>query len=171
MSLNVDWNLGDVELKSITAYRKLDSQFARDIDESPLRIGEVWDDLQQDQFTQEFQLSGSSFSDSLEWLLGLYYFKENAFNLNLLNFLPATFQSGGDVESESWAMFGQATYSVTDKLDVTLGLRYTEEDKIFSPDQFISAVYVPAAIFPFPVGTPCCRIKTPPTASVSGRQW
>lgn len=154
VNLGVDWYLGDVQLKSVTAYRKLDSQFARDIDESALRIGEVWDDLQQDQFTQELQLSGNAFSYQLEWLLGLYYFKEESSNLNILNFLPATFQSGGDVDSESWAIFGQTTWSMTNKLDLTLGLRYTEEDKVFSPDQLITAVYLPPAIFPFPAGTP-----------------
>ncbi|PCI53950.1 MAG: TonB-dependent receptor [Alphaproteobacteria bacterium] len=152
-SLEIKLDLDNISFKSVTAYRNLDSQFARDIDESAIQIGHVWDDLQQDQFTQEFQINGTSLSDKMDWLFGLYYFKENSTNLNILSFLPATFQSGGHVESKSWAIFGQSTYSVTDELQLTLGLRYTEDDKSFLPDQFISAVHVPAFIFPFPVGT------------------
>lgn len=32
---------------------------------------------------------------------------------------------------ESWAIFGDVTYSILDNLDLTLGLRYTEDDKEF----------------------------------------
>lgn len=32
-------------------------------------------------------------------------------------------------ETESWAVYGQGTYSLTDDLDLTAGLRYTEDDR------------------------------------------
>jgi hypothetical protein len=31
--------------------------------------------------------------------------------------------------TESWAAYGQATYAVTDQFDLTLGIRYTEDEK------------------------------------------
>lgn len=34
-----------------------------------------------------------------------------------------------DVENESWAAFGQATYNATDRLDLTLGVRYTDDQR------------------------------------------
>ena len=34
-----------------------------------------------------------------------------------------------DQETDTWAIFGQGTYLLTDTLSITLGLRYTEEDK------------------------------------------
>jgi iron complex outermembrane receptor protein len=34
-----------------------------------------------------------------------------------------------DIDNDSWAAFGQATWNTTDKLDLTLGLRYTEDNK------------------------------------------
>lgn len=37
-----------------------------------------------------------------------------------------------DQENESWAIFFQGSYDLTDELHVTLGLRYTEEEKIAS---------------------------------------
>ena len=153
-TLTVDWDIGDLKLKSITAYRDLDSSFARDADDSPLLIGHLYDELEQTQFTQEFQLLGDLLDNRLQWILGAYYLSEDADNLNLLEFTPANFKSGGEVESEAWAVFGQATYAVTDKLSVTLGIRYTEDEKTFTPDQVIEQVNVPAFIFPFPAGTP-----------------
>jgi iron complex outermembrane receptor protein len=152
-SLILDLKLGNVAAKSITAYRDLNSKFARDIDESPERIGHVWDSLKQHQFSQEFQLVGNSFDNRLNWVAGLYYLKEKADNLNLLEFTIADFNSGGKVDSQSWAGFGQATYAITNALKLTAGLRYTEDKKSFSPDQYITQVNVPSFIFPFPVGT------------------
>lgn len=37
-----------------------------------------------------------------------------------------------DGEYESWAVFGETTWSILDNLDLTLGIRYTEDDKEFS---------------------------------------
>lgn len=152
-SLSLDWKLDNIALKSITAYRHLNSTFARDIDESPRALGHVWDSLRQHQFSQEFQVIGNSFDNRLNWIGGLYYFKEKSDNVNLLQFTVADFKSGGRVNSQSWAGFGQATYAFTDALKLTAGVRYTEDKKSFLPDQLITQVNVPSFIFPFPVGT------------------
>lgn len=34
-----------------------------------------------------------------------------------------------DTDNDSWAAFGQASFAATDRLDLTLGLRYTEDNK------------------------------------------
>lgn len=154
VNLTADWKLDSIAIKSITAYRKLDSTFARDIDESPLLIGHVWDSLDQTQFSQELQVLGDSFGGRLTWIGGLYYFEEHADNVNKLQFTVANFLSGGKVDSTSWAAFGQATYAITEQFKLTAGMRYTEDDKTFLPDSVITAVNVPPYIFPFPVGTP-----------------
>ena len=71
-SLTIDWSFADLDFKSITAYRDLDSDFARDGDHSPHTIVHFADTLEQDQFTQELQLQGVSFEDQLTWLVGAY---------------------------------------------------------------------------------------------------
>lgn len=167
-SLAIDWTLADLTIKSITAYRDIDSQFARDVDESPVQIGHVWDDLQQHQFSQELQVLGSAFANRLDWILGGYYLEEKADNANELEFLVADFLSGGRTDNEAWAVFGQATWSIFDALKLTLGIRYTDEQKKFTPDQRITAVNVPAFIFPFPVGTPLLPSDTVP---ISVSEW
>lgn len=137
-SLNLEWQaLDTVRVRSITAYRNLFTEFARDGDASPLTVAQFFDDLEQEQFSQELQVLGESFGNRLEWILGFYYFKEDGNSTNILNFVPSIFQSGGDFSSESIAGFAQATYAVTDRLDITGGIRYTRDEKSFLPRQEI----------------------------------
>jgi iron complex outermembrane receptor protein len=141
-NLNITWDINDeLTLKSITAYRELDSEFARDGDHSPHRISQFYDELNQDQFTQEVQLLGSSLDDRLNWIVGLYYFEEDGNNRNELDFTVSRFRSGGAFDNRSMAAFAQATFDVTDRLQVTGGLRYTDEKKKFTPDQIIHENY------------------------------
>jgi iron complex outermembrane receptor protein len=128
-------------LKSITAWRDLESEFARDGDHSPYRISQFYDDLRQQQFTQELQLLGESFSDRLKWIVGLYYFTEDGDNRNELDFTVSRFRSGGAFDNESMAAFAQGTFDFTDRLHLTAGLRYTDETKKFTPDQVIHENY------------------------------
>ncbi len=141
-NLSVSWNITDaLALKSITAYRDLDSQFARDGDHSPYRISQFYDDLDQHQFSQEFQLLGTSFADRLHWIVGLYYFKEDGDNDNELDFTVSRFRSGGEFDNRSAAIFSQGTFDATTRFHITAGLRYTDEKKKFTPDQIIHENY------------------------------
>ncbi|MGI9296128.1 MAG: TonB-dependent receptor [Pseudomonadales bacterium] len=138
-NINVDWAINDVlTLKSITAVRNLDSEFARDGDHSPFTISQYFDSLDQDQFTQEFQLLGDSLGGRLQWILGAYYFQEDGDNVNLLDFVVNSFQSGGLYDNEATAFYAQASWDITDKFSATLGWRYTDETKKFTPVQVIN---------------------------------
>jgi iron complex outermembrane receptor protein len=150
-SLTLDWNAGPVELVSISAYRKLDSVISRDFDSSPLLIAQFDDDFQQWQFSQELQLKGTSFDDRLKWIAGGYYFKEKVDNANLVAFTPVSVLSGGLINNKSTAFFAQGTYNITDRLDITLGERYTKDEKSFRAGdyQVITETRTPA----FTVGT------------------
>ena len=111
LSVNVDWDISDsLTFKSITAFRDLDSEFARDADASPITIVHFFDDFQSEQFSQEFQLLGSS--DRLDWIAGLYYFDEDGFNQNILDFAIANFDSQND--------FGCLLYTSPSPRDATL---------------------------------------------------
>ncbi len=136
-ALTLDYDINDnIDFKSITAYRKLEAEFGRDGDNSPITMDHTSNLYKHNQFTQELQLTGVSFDSKLKWLAGLYYFEEsgrdNVFvplggipflNLDELNI----------VNNVSYAAFGQATYSFTDGLSMTAGLRYTKENKDYRP--------------------------------------
>ena len=137
-SFDISWDVTDnLELRSITAYRSLESQFSRDGDHSPFTISQFFDDLDHEQVTQELQLLGSNFDQRLNWILGFYYFKEDGKNENLLDFNISSFRSGGFFDNSSIAVFAQGTYDITDRLHLTAGLRWTEDEKSFLPDQEI----------------------------------
>ena len=60
LSADISYEINDnLTLRSITAWRDLDSEFARDGDHSPHRISQFQDTLEQTQFTQELQLLGT----------------------------------------------------------------------------------------------------------------
>ncbi len=137
-NLTIDWTLNDrLSLRSITAYRDLDSEFGRDGDHSPFTISQFVDTLEQDQFTQELQLLGNAAGGRLNWILGAYYFQESGDNVNLLDFTVSRFRSGGQFDDETMALFMQGTWDFADGLSLTAGLRYTDETKKFLPDQII----------------------------------
>jgi len=126
-----------LELKSISAYRRLESEFGRDFDQSPLLVAHLLDELDQEQFTQEVQAIADFFDGRLKTVFGAYYFLEDGKNPNTLDFVPVRFLSGGRFESENWALYGQATYDILPNLHLTFGGRFTDETKRFDPDQVI----------------------------------
>ena len=139
-SMTVDWGLGgDLSLKSITAWREYETGFGSDLDFTPYDLGAGNNYTDQDQFSQELQLSGISFNKRLEWVVGLYYFSEDAYDpstawvfrpLTDAGYIPDLSSSRERWSTnDSWAVFGEGTFDITDKLSITTGLRYTQDDK------------------------------------------
>ena len=160
LAATLTWDLTDsLTVKSITAWRELDSEFARDGDHSPQRIAQFYDDLHQEQFTQELQLLGRA--GRLEWIAGAYYFAEDGDNENILDFTVSNFRSGGEFDNESWAVFAQGTFDLTAALHLTLGGRYTEESKKFTPDQVIFQNYYAGISQVVPPGNPLAALDAP----------
>ncbi len=167
-SLTANWDAGAVQIKSITAYRDLESTFGLDTDNSPIAIVLSLNDYTQDQFSQELQLSGEARDGRVDWLVGLFYLEETGTDINQVIVSPVQFQSGGSVDNESYAVFTQINIDVTDRLGVTLGGRYTDETKAFTPNQVVAAVH-PAAQAPLPPGSPFPFFLTnPQTTIISG---
>ncbi|MBV2150135.1 TonB-dependent receptor [Sphingobium sp. AS12] len=129
--LTRDWGT----LKSITSYRDSKAHFTRDSDGSPLAVFETEDIINQWQFSQELQYLGSAFEERLKWVTGLYYFKEKGQDINNVNQAIVLAQSGGFVANESYAAYGQVTWTIVPRLSLTAGLRYTHERRAFTPDQ------------------------------------
>jgi iron complex outermembrane receptor protein len=148
ISAILQWSIGNVDVKSITAYRALDADFSRDGDATPLIIDQTRNQYEHNQFSQEFQLTGLAFDDRLKWLGGVYYFLEDGEDrVQVPLGLEVDLTVGGapgtvinlfldelnDVRNTSVAIFAQGTYDITDKLSATLGARYTEDEKEYRP--------------------------------------
>lgn len=95
-------------------------------------------------YSVELRADGSLFDERLNWLLGVYTsedtvedFTRQAINTNsaVFNIQPGvtplsnTSDFGGEQDAESDAVFTNADYALTDYLELSLGLRYTEEKR------------------------------------------
>jgi iron complex outermembrane receptor protein len=153
-SLTVAWDASDaVSLKSITAWRSLETASYIDIDATQFQLGDVFVGLDQEQLSQELQLqydAGGRFSG----IVGLYYLRENvassqrAFADDFLRLGPTARISflrtiDDDLTTESYALFGQGSYALTDALSATLGLRFTTEDKDYFRTTTVFSSFAP----------------------------
>ena len=125
--------MGDVRLKSITSYRELDWDDYIDIDGTNMDLFHSARDIEYEQTSQELQLLGTT--DTLNYVLGAYYFDEEADVINPITFF-GLFGSPTDnnrygLDNDSIAFYGQADWTPASlqKLTLSVGLRYTEEDR------------------------------------------
>jgi iron complex outermembrane receptor protein len=141
-SLTLEYDAGWATLKSITAYREMDVHNDEDPDGAPIEVLNKFENAVQDQFSQELQAAGSVFDDRLEWVAGLYYFHEGIDQWESYNLLTPLFQGTRDfarrspIENDSIAVFAQGNYKLTDRLRITAGLRYTQDEKKIQSTQF-----------------------------------
>ena len=121
----------DIELRSITGYRNWETGQLLDMDGTPFKGLHPLLLVDADFFSQELQLAGVN--DRLNWVVGGYYSRENGLDgsttIAVFPINPTTNITRGEVTNTSWALFGQATYAVTDRINITGGLRWTEEKK------------------------------------------
>ncbi len=151
LSATLQWDFESFTLKSITGYAESEYFIEQDADASTAANTNISQEEQSDQFSQEIQFISNG-DGPLTWIGGLYYFKEDASRYSrvtggrfeaIRNLFVANnfsfggpgfnedfvFSVGGDIETESFAVFGQSSYDLMDDLSLTLGLRYTDDEK------------------------------------------
>jgi len=138
-SLSIDWLINDsFTFKSVTAWRESDIDIRRDSEHTPFRIVRVDNPEETSQFTQEFQLNGVAFGGNLDYVLGVFGLIEKGESYLYAPLIQGTYDLIGldlealintDYDASSYAIFGEGTYKFTDKLGLTLGGRFTSDDK------------------------------------------
>lgn len=175
-------------LKSLTNYRDYEAEFYQDFDVSdypgcrqplvgptstctlpagvPRTAGNHWQPLYQHQWSEELQLAYDG--SRLNALLAGYYLTEFIRIQNHLGFNPVPHFSSdpadvraifdGYMNVETWAVFGNATYDLTDMLSLKAGARYSSEKRDVTSFQ---ATAIPPAAAPAPsaLGYPWVRKK------------
>lgn len=133
-NLNLIWQLGDLELTSITAIESFKRDAVSDSDNTPLELQRGYAYADSRQYSQEFRLT-SPRTDQLNWVAGLHYFKEDLDSKSASGALNNTYVNryynrvAFDQTTESYALFGSVTYNFTDAFSLTGGLRWTQERK------------------------------------------
>jgi iron complex outermembrane receptor protein len=156
-AVTASWDINDnLTLKSITGYREFESESLHDGAESYNVSTLVATDADQDQFSQEFLLSGGTEDGSILYHVGVYYFKEDVIqheselvsNFGIASAINAALGAGDpivppalsdlkpfntyDIMNESKAVYAQVTWTpdiLEQRLTFDLGARYTEDDR------------------------------------------
>ena len=146
-SLKVAYDFGPATLTGVVASYQGSSSGDGDIDggvasapatapyKTPFNseTGTLSSDLQQ--YTYELRLASNG-DDRFGWQIGAFYWDER------FNLVSGTFNGVGGLQptkvtdivqkSDSWSVFGQGSYRVTDALKVTAGVRYTDDSRDYN---------------------------------------
>ena len=161
VAVNLQWDLGERTFTSITGYDTVENFQSTDVDGgvtsfdladtgnlgtsvfADVATGDGLDDHYQ--FTQEFRVSGQD--DKLFYQVGLYYFDEeiDVLNRDFVGFPTGPFSDIVSQQTTSTAIFGQVEYAVNDAFAITVGARFTSDDKDLQ--------VIPGPTSPSPPGT------------------
>tara|TARA_B110000091_G_scaffold15442_1_gene14610 strand:+ start:267 stop:2636 length:2370 start_codon:yes stop_codon:yes gene_type:complete len=158
MSARLDWDFGNVSLTSITAYNKFERVERNDWDGGQYNDSSNINTTDLSVFSQELQLSGST--ESVDWLVGAYYstdemeeyyhyfMSDSLYGGASLVFDIAPFKLNGtgileldtkyQQETDSSAIFGHVEWQFTDALKLTVGGRYTKEQRDWSGCTYVA---------------------------------
>jgi iron complex outermembrane recepter protein len=162
-SAEINWDLGAATLTSVTAWRDWEIVNGQDSDFTTVDIlhrdpnGDFGNQFEQ--LSQEVRVGGDT--DRLNWLVGGFYAAEdlssrnqllygnhfrpyfNALLQNALAPFPASAWPANvgtrdvyEQESKTWALFTNNSLRLTDALELTVGLRYTNESKDLDTQYF-----------------------------------
>jgi iron complex outermembrane recepter protein len=189
-SQDINWNTAAGTLSVLANYRKYDYDSTRDLEETPFSPDAFPTATQQlfnsTQGAKDYNLEArwvSKPNQPVSWMLGASYLDEKltvdrsiptTLNLTLLGAIGIPVPPVGDataagatntsITTKSWSAYTEFTFKATDRLDLTVGGRYTSDQKTLDFHQFISTdgtlgSTVLSYLFcppPQTVGTPGC---------------
>lgn len=159
-NLTATFQTGFGDIKSITAFRKLEWDDALDLDGSPLPLAHTERLSDYDSFSQEVQLTGNN--DRLNYVFGLYYFEDDGYTENPQFFFGGAnvFDSQYGFTTEAFAAYGQLDFQINDQFSITGGLRYTDETKTIERSNIAVAPLDIGGGIVLPAGTPLIPVGT-----------
>jgi iron complex outermembrane receptor protein len=133
-AINMNWKLNDQwSFLSVSSYRTYKNNFTEDTDGSPLAAQQLLQVLAHDQWTQEVRLSANY--SKVDLTFGLFYLdqKTNEDARVDLPYVGFDFLHGPDfVPSTNKAAYANAAIHLTQKLDLSLGTRYSKDEKSYT---------------------------------------
>ncbi|MBO9501910.1 TonB-dependent receptor [Brevundimonas sp. A19_0] len=115
--------------KAISAWREGRTDTVIDFDNTPAPTLDIPAYYADEQYTQEFQFQFDY--DRIQGVFGVFYLDataEGAFD-TILGGAGIVIGTGGSVETESVALFGDVNLDLTDRLHLGLGVRWTQDSK------------------------------------------
>ncbi len=136
-TLNIDWQVSDtLQLQSITGYRDVETGFGADLDGSPIPILQQYQLSTHRQLSQEVRLNGD-IDDFIEYTIGAFYFTADTTLAGRIDLgysdIELDFIHGPDpVAVTNTALFSNTIIHPTETIDITLGLRYSTDEKAYT---------------------------------------
>jgi iron complex outermembrane recepter protein len=160
LSLTTDWEMTEnINFKSITSWRNTEAGASNELDAIGIpnlhrtNFGPHGSPRETDSYSQEFQLSGTAFDEKLDYVVGIFGFTEESDAGNQLSPSGPYFGALNNpigafyinqilnlkTENTSFSAFSQTDWNFTEAWRLTLGVRYTWEERdlernFFTPD-------------------------------------
>ncbi len=140
-ALDMSWSFDAFTFRSITSYSQIKDRFKFDLNGGVFELAPgtlikgtggvyVKSLSENDTLTQEFSFSGGS--DSFDWIGGVFYMKERGNQDYIVDIVaPALVAELSSTNTTSYAIFGEGTWSITEKFSLTAGVRWTLDDKSY----------------------------------------
>ncbi len=136
LNANVQWDLSEsTVLTWITDYKDYEKLLFIDVDSAPVNQLANYAGVDATSFTQELRVNGST--DNSRWVAGLFYLNIDSESDNGLKAPENSIINGLDIgvvaqlETDSYSVFGQYEYDISDQLTLITGLRIIQEEKDF----------------------------------------
>ena len=149
----IEWDVNDdILLTSVTDFKDYTKLLFIDVDSGPANTTANYAAVDATSLTQELRLNGET--DRSRWVAGFFYLNIDSDSDNGLKVAPGSVLNpnvstrlfavptsptlGGDLgtdaqlETDSYSLFGQLEYDLTDQLMMTVGLRVIQEEKDYS---------------------------------------
>lgn len=135
----VKWNLSDtLELRSTTGYQEVNQVRFEDADNTVAILRDRFIEIEEETIQQEINLI-SNFGGNFEFVTGAFYFNDESFfysedfipgRMNTRNMPPTLAEwevTAGKPAHESWSVYGEGNFHLTDSVELIAGLRYIDD--------------------------------------------
>ncbi len=133
-SINLNWQISDkVSLLSVTSYRTYKNSFVDDTDGSPLTVQQLLQVLNHTQKTQEIRVGVSL--KKVDLTFGAFYLDQQTAEDSRVDlpYVGFDFLHGpDDVPATNKATYAHVALHLTDKTDLSLGMRHSEDSKSYT---------------------------------------
>jgi len=121
----------NMAIKSITGYRETENDLLNNSTGASSPYVYTNDIFDYDALSQELQFSGSFGDGFADFVVGAFYFNEEGDYTNdqEINAFAAHVFYTTEVDNTSWALFTEVTMNLTEQLALSLGVRYTDEER------------------------------------------
>lgn len=141
--LSAQYQMGDIEIRSLTSANEIDASGSNDAINVNLPVFGFNGIQDSKNFSQDLQITAVD-GEGIDWMIGANYFTEESDGEARSDILGTMVGSGEEQliqivgglpiigassrwEAEAMSLFGEIYYDLTEKLSLTLGLRYTDE--------------------------------------------